>query len=111
SSSVWLHLGVLGPKRVLMKESGEPLPPPYQMVDNEYTLLDQTDVVLIDPVSTGYSRPTEGKEAKHFHGVHQDIEAVGEFARLYLTKHKRWPSPKFLCGESYGTTRAAGLAH
>lgn len=111
SSSVWLHLGVLGPKRVLMKDDGHPLPPPYQMVDNEYTVLDQTDVVLIDPVSTGYSRPAEGKEAKQFHGVDQDIEAVGEFIRLYLTKHKRWQSPKFLAGESYGTTRAAGLSH
>lgn len=111
SSSVWLHLGVLGPKRVLMKDSGEPLPPPYQMVDNDYTLLDQTDIVLIDPVTTGYSRPATGKEGKQFHGVQPDIEAAGEFIRLYLSKYKRWPSPKFLCGESYGTTRAAGLSN
>jgi carboxypeptidase C (cathepsin A) len=111
SSSVWLHLGLLGPKRVLLKNNGEPLPPPYQLVDNEYTLLDQSDIVLIDPVSTGFSRPAVGKEGKMFHGVSQDVDSIGEFIRLYLTKYKRWASPKFLCGESYGTTRSAGLAN
>jgi carboxypeptidase C (cathepsin A) len=110
SSSVWLHLGVLGPRRVLMEDEGTPLPPPFKLVDNEYSLLDVTDLVFIDPVSTGYSRPVPGEEAKQFHGVEQDIEWVGEFIRLFTTRSQRWDSPKFLIGESYGTTRAAGLS-
>jgi carboxypeptidase C (cathepsin A) len=79
-------------------------------VDNEYSLLDQTDLVFVDPVSTGFSRPAEGEDPKQFHGLNEDIEAVGEFIRLYTSKYQRWASPKFLIGESYGTTRAAGLA-
>jgi carboxypeptidase C (cathepsin A) len=110
SSSVWLHLGLLGPRRVKMDAEGMPLPPPYTLVDNEYSLLDWTDLVFIDPVSTGYSRPVEGKKAKEFHGYKEDIETVGDFIRLYTTRYQRWPSPKFLAGESYGTTRAAGLS-
>jgi len=110
SSSVWLHMGALGPKRVLMADDGQALPPPYRLVDNEYTLLDLTDVVFIDPVSTGYSRPAPGQNAKEFHGVQEDLQSVGEFIRLYTTRFQRWPSPKFLAGESYGTTRAAGLS-
>ncbi len=111
SSSVWLHMGAFGPKRVQMKPDGMPLPPPGQVVPNENTLLELTDLVFIDPVSTGYSRAVKGEEAKNFHGVEQDIDSVGEFIRLYCTHFGRWKSPKFLCGESYGTTRAAGLAH
>ena len=110
SSSVWLHLGVLGPRRVLMEDEGTPHPPPFKLVDNEFSLLDVTDLVFIDPVSTGYSRPAPGEEAKQFHGVEQDIESVGEFIRLFTTRAQRWDSPKFLIGESYGTTRAAGLS-
>ncbi len=110
SSSVWLHLGLLGPKRVLMDEIGNPLPPPYRLVDNEYSLLDKTDLVFIDPVSTGYSRAVPGEMPKQFHGFKKDIESVGDFIRLYVTRYKRWLSPKFLIGESYGTTRAAGLS-
>lgn len=110
SSSVWLHLGVVGPRRVLMDDEGNPLPPPFQLVDNEYSLLDVTDLVFIDPVSTGYSRPAPGEDAKQFHGVKQDIASVGEFIRLYTTRAQRWDAPKFLIGESYGTTRASGLA-
>jgi carboxypeptidase C (cathepsin A) len=110
SSSVWLHLGLLGPRRVLAGDAAQPLPPPYQLVDNEHSLLDLADIVFIDPVSTGYSRPAPGEEAKQFHGLEPDIESVGEFIRLYVTRYKRWSSPKFLIGESYGTTRAAGLA-
>jgi len=110
SSSVWLHLGVLGPRRVLMDEEGYALPPPYRLVDNAYSLLDVTDLVFIDPVSTGYSRAAPGEEAKQFHEFEKDIQSVGEFIRLYATRFKRWPSPKFTIGESYGTTRAAGLA-
>jgi carboxypeptidase C (cathepsin A) len=110
SSSVWLHLGVLGPRRVLMEDEGNPLPPPFQLVENEASLLDVTDLVFIDPVSTGYSRAAPGQEVKQFHGVEQDVESVGEFIRLYTARNQRWASPKFLIGESYGTTRAAGLA-
>ncbi len=110
SSSVWLHLGVLGPRRVLMDEIGNPLPPPYKLVDNEYSLLDASDLVFIDPVSTGYSRAVDGEQAKQFHGFKKDIESVGDFIRLYATRYQRWTSPKFLIGESYGTTRAAGLS-
>lgn len=110
SSSVWLHLGVLGPRRVEMDEEGFPLPPPYHLVNNESSVLDETDLVFIDPVSTGYSRAVPGEDPGQFHGVKQDIESVGEFIRLYTTRNERWLSPKFLIGESYGTTRAAGLA-
>jgi carboxypeptidase C (cathepsin A) len=110
SSSVWLHMGVVGPRRVLMSPEGDALSPPYTLVNNEYSLLDVTDLVFIDPVSTGYSRAVPGEEAKQFHGVEQDIKSVGEFIRLYTTRAKRWASPKFLIGESYGTTRAAGLS-
>jgi len=110
SSSVWLHLGAFGPRRVLMTDNGEPMPAPYRLVDNDLTLLDQSDLVFIDPVSTGYSRAAPGQSSKQFHGVQEDIQAVGEFIRLYTTRFKRWESPKFLAGESYGTTRAAGLA-
>lgn len=110
SASVWLHLGVLGPRRVLMDEIGNPLPPPPRLVENQYTLLDTTDLVFIDPVSTGYSRVVQGEKAKAFHGFKKDIESVGDFIRLYTTRYQRWTSPKFLIGESYGTTRAAGLS-
>ena len=110
SSSVWLHLGLLGPRRVLSGDAGSPLPPPYRLVNNEYSLLDMTDIVFVDPVSTGFSRPAPGEDARQFHGLEQDIESVGEFIRLYMTRYKRWASPKYLIGESYGTTRAAGLA-
>jgi carboxypeptidase C (cathepsin A) len=110
SASVWLHLGVLGPRRVVMTDIGDLPPPPYQLVDNEYSLLDETDLVFIDPVSTGYSRPVPGEKAKDFHGFKKDVESVAEFIRLYTTRYQRWTSPKFLIGESYGTTRAAGLS-
>jgi carboxypeptidase C (cathepsin A) len=110
SSSVWLHLGLLGPRRVMMGDAGNLLPPPYGIGDNEFSLLDQTDLVFIDPVSTGYSRPVEGQKARDFHGFKKDIESVGDFIRLYTTRYGRWFSPKFLAGESYGTTRSAGLS-
>lgn len=110
SSSVWLHLGLLGPQRVLMTEEGWPLPPPGRLVPNPYSLLDVSDLVFIDPVSTGYSRPVAGESAKQFHDFRKDIESVGDFIRLYPSRYGRWLSPKYLAGESYGTTRAAGLA-
>lgn len=111
SSSVWLHLGLLGPRRVRVADNDDnPLPPPHELEDNFHSLLDVTDLVFIDPVSTGYSRAVEGEQPSQFHNFKKDIEAVGEFVRLYTTRFKRWSSPKFLIGESYGTTRAAGLA-
>ncbi|MFX1516273.1 MAG: S10 family peptidase [Promethearchaeota archaeon] len=110
SSSVWLHLGVLGPRRVIAEESENPVPPPYRLVNNEYSLLDITDLVFIDPVSTGYSRAVPGEKDTQFHEFKKDIKTVGEFIRLFTSRIKRWNSPKFLIGESYGTTRAAGLA-
>jgi carboxypeptidase C (cathepsin A) len=110
SSSVWLHLGAVGPKRVVMTDKGESLPPPYRWVDNECSWLDRTDLVFIDPVSTGYSRAAKDVDPKQFHGFTGDIESVGEFIRLWTTRNQRWASPKFLVGESYGTTRAAGLS-
>lgn len=108
SSSVWLHMGVFGPKRVALDDEGKALVPNH-LVENEYTILDATDLVFIDPISTGYSRPSPGEDVKQFHGVDEDIKAVAEFIRLYVTKNGRWDSPKFLAGESYGTTRASGL--
>jgi carboxypeptidase C (cathepsin A) len=110
SSSVWLHMGTLGPKRVVMDPEGNPTPPPYKFTDNEYSLLDQTDLVFIDPVSTGYSRAVPENTAKNFHSLKGDLESVGDFIRLYTTRNARWISPKFLAGESYGTTRAAALS-
>ncbi|HKX00822.1 MAG TPA: hypothetical protein VJN43_23975 [Bryobacteraceae bacterium] len=110
SASVWLHLGALGPKRVVMLPDGQMPAPPFHLVDNEYTWLDQTDLVFIDPVGTGYSRPAKPELGKNFWNLRGDIESVGEFIRMYLTRYERWTSPLFLVGESYGTTRAAGLA-
>jgi carboxypeptidase C (cathepsin A) len=110
SSSVWLHMGALGPRRVQFGEDGETLPPPSKVVDNEYSWLDVTDLVFIDPVSTGFSRAAEGEDPHQYHGLSEDIAAVGEFIRLYCSREGRWQSPKFLVGESYGTTRAAGLS-
>lgn len=111
SSSVWLHLGVLGPRRVLMTDEGETLPPPYQLVDNNESWLDLTDLVFIDPVSTGFSRASEADQADEFHGLEGDIAAVGDFIRRYVSENKRWGSPKYIIGESYGTTRGAGLVN
>jgi len=110
SSSVWLHLGLLGPRMVKLKEDGKAPPPPCELIDNSYSLLDVTDLVFIDPVSTGFSRSAPGEDPEQFHGVERDIRWVGEFIRLYLSRNDRWGSPKFLIGESYGTTRAAGLS-
>ena len=103
-------MGLLGPRRVDLGADGASLAPPYRLVNNTASLLDLTDLVFIDPVTTGYSRAEPADEAKQFHGVTQDLRSVAEFIRLYVTKFRRWDSPKYLAGESYGTTRAAGLA-
>lgn len=110
SSSVWLHLGVLGPRRVLMGDVGELAPPPYGLGDNAETLLAHSDLVFIDPVSTGYSRIVDGGKPADYHGFKGDLESVGEVIRLWTSRNGRWMSPKFMAGESYGTVRAAGLA-
>lgn len=110
SSSVWLHLGLLGPRRVLSGDVGDRTPPPYGIVDNAETLLAHTDLVFIDPVSTGYSRALKGEKPGEYHGFTGDLESVGEVIRLWTSRNGRWLSPKFLAGESYGTLRAAGLS-
>jgi carboxypeptidase C (cathepsin A) len=110
SSSVWLHLGLLGPRRVDSGDVGNLTAPPYGLLDNPETLLRVSDLVFIDPVSTGFSRATEGEQAKPFHGFTGDLESVGEIIRLWTSRNDRWMSPKFLIGESYGGTRGAALA-
>lgn len=110
SSSLWLHLGVLGPRRVVSGDVNAPEPPPYALVDNPDTLLAHSDLVFIDPVSTGYSRAAEGEKPQDYHGFEPDIESVGEIIRLWTSRNERWLSPKFVAGESYGTLRASALA-
>src|SRR4051812_14304630 len=113
AASVWLHLGAVGPKRIRLDDGDnkvDPAQPPFELVDNESTWLDATDLVFIDPVGTGYSRPAQGEKGEQFYGVKEDIQSVGNFVRLWVTRYSRWSSPKFLAGESYGTTRAAGLS-
>ena len=109
SSSVWMHMAFLGPRKVLYNTDGFQLQPPYEVVDNEHSILDVADLVFIDPVATGYSRMLPKKPLHKYHGVMEDIQSVAEFVRLYITRNDRWGSPKFIIGESYGTTRAAGL--
>jgi len=109
SSSTWLHMGAIGPRRVRLSDEGDALPAPYGTVDNGETWLGFTDLVFIDPVLTGYSRPAAGEDKARFTGVEEDIASVGDFIRLWTTRNGRWPSPKFLAGESYGTFRSAGV--
>jgi carboxypeptidase C (cathepsin A) len=111
SSSVWLHLGALGPRKIKLDKEGFVDGPCASLMDNPWSILDLTDLVFIDPVTTGYSRAVDAEKANTFHGVEKDIASVGEFVRLYVTRKQRWLSPKFLAGESYGTTRATGLVH
>ncbi|MGJ3239629.1 MAG: S10 family peptidase [Anaerolineae bacterium] len=110
SSSVWLHMGAVGPRRVKMHDEGWLPQPPYQLEDNPHTWLDQTDLVFIDPIGTGFSRALNPDDNSKFWSLKGDLDSVGAFIRLYLTRNKRWSSPLFMAGESYGTTRAAGLA-
>jgi carboxypeptidase C (cathepsin A) len=110
SASVWLHMGALGPRRVKMEDDGWLPAAPYQLVDNDQTWLATTDLVFIDPVGTGFSRAATPELGRKFWGLRGDIESVGTFIRLYLSRYERWTSPLFVVGESYGTTRAAGLS-
>lgn len=111
SSSVWLHLGAFGPRRIEAPDAGPSRPPPYRLVDNAHGLLDLTDLVFVDPVGTGFSRSVGETEKNAFHGVKEDVDSVGELITRWISRNDRWNSPKFLAGESYGTTRAAALAH
>jgi carboxypeptidase C (cathepsin A) len=110
SATIWLHMGALGPRRVVLQSDGFMPPAPYRMEDNPYTLLDKSDLVLVDAIGTGFSRAADAELMKKFWGVKGDIEAFSEFIRLYITRNERWSSPLFLLGESYGTTRSAGIA-
>ncbi|HET7923030.1 MAG TPA: peptidase S10, partial [Gammaproteobacteria bacterium] len=109
SSSIWLHMGAFGPMRVVTSDAQATPPPPYNLVSNPDSLLDKSDLVFIDAIGTGYSTPVGKHEGKDFWGVDQDVEAFGKFIRRYITVNNRWNSPKFLLGESYGTTRSANL--
>lgn len=110
SASIWLHMGVLGPRRVDAGDASYAPPPPARVVDNEYSILDVTDLVMIDPVGTGFSKPLGEAKGTDFWGVDQDIDSVGDFIRRYVTDNGRWGSPKYVLGESYGGVRGAGLA-
>ena len=110
SSAVWLHFGGLGPKKITLPPDGRTPVVLGKVADNANSILDIADLVFIDPVGTGASRPAKGEKGEQFWGVDEDVEACGEFIRLFTTREQRWQSPKFLCGESYGGIRGAGLA-
>lgn len=109
SSSLWLHMGALGPKRIVIRDTSFVPPPPYKVVDNEFSLLDKTDIVMIDAIGTGFSRAVGEMKDLDFWSVDPDIESFAKFIRQYVTDNGRWNSPKYLLGESYGTTRSAGV--
>src|SRR5438552_14700415 len=110
AATIWLHMGSFAPRKLQMADEGLQPAPPYHLVDNEYSLLDATDMVYVDAIDTGYSRAVAGVSNTQFHGVRGDLRAFGEFINGYLKTYNRWPSPKFLIGESYGTIRSAGLS-
>lgn len=110
SATVWLHMGSFAPVRVEMAPDGFQPAPPYHLVDNEASLIDVTDTVFVDAISTGYSRTVEGVNPAKFHGEQGDLRAFGDFINEYLNTYSRWASPKYLIGESYGTIRSAGLS-
>lgn len=110
SATIWLHMGAFGPKRVKLDPNGFMPPPPFTWEDNPNTLLDKSDLVFVDAIGTGYSRPETPDLGKKFWSVSGDIQAFGQFIHDYLQQYSRWTSPLYLAGESYGTTRAAGLS-
>jgi len=110
TASVWMHMGFTGPRRVVYDDDGFAQRPPGRLEDNPHSILDAADIVYLDPIATGFSRMVEGEDPRKYHGTLPDIESVAEFIHLYLVRHDRWRSPKFVIGESYGTTRASGLA-
>jgi carboxypeptidase C (cathepsin A) len=109
SSSIWLHMGAFGPRRVVTADAAATPPAPYRLVDNTDCLLDKADLVFIDPVGTGFSRPVGKAQNKDFWGVDQDIKSLAQFITTYVSRNNRWNSPKFLIGESYGTFRSVAL--
>ena len=111
SSSMWLHLGIMGPRRVVVNDPETNMPPPYKMEDNANSILDVTDIIMIDPEGTGLSRPAGKGRNKDFWGVDQDIKSVSQFIKQYTMDNARWHSPKYLLGESYGTMRSAGVVN
>jgi carboxypeptidase C (cathepsin A) len=110
SASFWLHMGIMGPKRVVTPTVGPQGAPPYPLVDNQYTLLDLADIVMIDPIGTGFSRPLGDTPGTVFWGIDEDARSLTQFIRTFLSQYRRWNSPRYLLGESYGTTRSAVLA-
>ena len=110
AASIWLHMGALGPRKVMLEPEGWLPPAPYRLEDNPNTPLDKTDLVLVDAIGTGYSRPADQNAARKFWNLTGDLAAFGEFIRTYISRYERWSSPLYLFGESYGTTRSAGLA-
>jgi carboxypeptidase C (cathepsin A) len=111
SSSIWVHMGAFGPRRVDIPDTTHAPPPPYHLVDNQYTILDKTDIVFIDPIGTGFSEPIGKGKGKDFWGVDQDARSLAQFISRYLSQNERWNSPRYLLGESYGTTRSAALVN
>jgi carboxypeptidase C (cathepsin A) len=111
SASGWLHMGILGPKRTVLKDLESNTAGPFRTVDNDYSILDRADLVMIDPFGTGFSRPIGEAKGEEFWGVDQDIKSVSDFIVRYLNQYGRWSSPKFILGESYGGMRTAGVAY
>jgi carboxypeptidase C (cathepsin A) len=111
SSSIWLHMGILGPRRVVLPDPAYAPPPPSQRVNNEYSILDVADLVMIDPVGTGFSKPLGDAKGADFWGVDQDVKSVGAFIKRWVAENGRWASPKYILGESYGGMRSAALAN
>lgn len=109
TASIWMHMGFTGPRRVVYDQDGFMVRPPFRLGDNEQSIIDAADIVYIDPVGTGFSRMAPGQDVHRFHGITDDIAAMGDFIRVFTARHGRWKSPKYLIGESYGTTRASGL--
>jgi carboxypeptidase C (cathepsin A) len=109
SSSIWLHMGAFGPRRVVTADAAATPPAPYKLVDNTDCLLDKSDLVFIDPVGTGFSRAVGKSQNKDFWGIDQDVKSLAHFITIYVSRNNRWNSPKFLIGESYGTFRSAAL--
>jgi carboxypeptidase C (cathepsin A) len=111
SASLWLHMGILGPQRTVVQDAGFGSNGPYQRVNNEHSILDETDLVMIDPVGTGFAKVVGEGKNEDFWGVDQDIKSVSEFIVKYVTENGRWSSPKYILGESYGGMRSGGVAY
>ena len=110
SASFWLHMGIMGPRRVRTPSVGPQGAPPYALVDNQHTLLDVADIVMVDPIGTGFSHPLGDTPGTEFWGIDEDARSLAQFIRRFLSRYQRWNSPRYLLGESYGTTRSAVLA-